>query len=784
MAAAAAAEPDSYEDYAKVVAEAKIEQHQHWYGMHLVDVTKGVISDVLPPWLAGEVASPLGATAADALALCGLLARVCTSWRDAVREALGGTLARLAPALLGLGARDPWAALQRSAWTLQLRLVVRRVRLVQSWSGVQDLRGLCTLVLPGDELAPQHTRCEVTTINYCVWRLSRGAVLRWFAQLFEFVAVGLVASLSSAEADGRIRVKEMVDTRARMRNVATLAADHLQLQSFEAAAHDFPSAHYDRFSSFSPDEPAQHGYRGEIDGLRTHLTRLALNAWQRVALDATLPLRGARTPAALLRQVGPQHTDLLQLHLSLAAAARSDTDADTAPSEEEEDDIVAWLDAAARARLREAIRKVLRLAWTNREEPLDGATAAGAFSKEQPEPEQEQTELLDDALLLEIAGKQWLEISASRASSTASASMVDKLRRRFRDPSAFACAKLWELLSSRSLFSADDDEVTAVRGLLQKHDRRGSSRSRGSSSSSNGRSAAAVAAPRNVPVAPQGLRLDGRALLGARWPECSSAKAPPVLTPARDILHLQQALPVPPVTNVGGGGGTAAGHRAGAAGSDGNGIDMKSLLSTPELHRSRAVRALTRDLQRVWRQAAELHNQKLPVVVAEPAAVGGGPEADGGEGGIDLSCWRGMLYGPEGTAWEGGRFEFELRIQIDTYPTSPPIMRFLPVLLPPPPDSRDGGERGERERTCCVFHPNVDERGFVCADVLATEWSSVCSVSTLLLSVQSILDDPSCERPANVQAAALLLQDRTRYLQRVRMLARATSKARDWDPNT
>ena len=66
---AAAAEPDSYEHYAKVVAEAKIEQHQHWYGMHLVDVTKGVISDVLPPWLAGEVASPLGATAADALAL-------------------------------------------------------------------------------------------------------------------------------------------------------------------------------------------------------------------------------------------------------------------------------------------------------------------------------------------------------------------------------------------------------------------------------------------------------------------------------------------------------------------------------------------------------------------------------------------------------------------------------------------------------------------------------------------------------------------------------------------
>jgi hypothetical protein len=91
---------------------------------------------------------------------------------------------------------------------------------------------------------------------------------------------------------------------------------------------------------------------------------------------------------------------------------------------------------------------------------------------------------------------------------------------------------------------------------------------------------------------------------------------------------------------------------------------------------------------------------------------------------------------------------------LNDYPYKPPVLRFL---------SR-------------VFHPNVDERGFVCADVLATEWSSVCSVATLLLSVQSILDDPSCENPANVQAAALLVQDRAAYIEKVRRLSRVTSK--------
>ena len=178
---------------------------------------------------------------------------------------------------------------------------------------------------------------------------------------------------------------------------------------------------------------------------------------------------------------------------------------------------------------------------------------------------------------------------------------------------------------------------------------------------------------------------------------------------------------------------------------------MRLASSTPEQCRSRAVRALTRDCQRVYLQAADLHKHGMPVVVAEPAELG--------SRGADLCHWRGAIEGPPQTAWAGGRFEFELAIDIDRYPEKPPTIQFMTL--------RRGALRG----SCCVFHPNVDARGFVCADVLQTEWSSVCSVATLLMSIQSIMDDPSCEHPANMAAAELLLQNRSAYLKRVRHLA-------------
>lgn len=37
------------------------------------------------------------------------------------------------------------------------------------------------------------------------------------------------------------------------------------------------------------------------------------------------------------------------------------------------------------------------------------------------------------------------------------------------------------------------------------------------------------------------------------------------------------------------------------------------------------------------------------------------------------------------------------------------------------------------------FHPNVDEMGNICLDILKDQWSSVYNVQTVLLSLQSLL---------------------------------------------
>lgn len=37
------------------------------------------------------------------------------------------------------------------------------------------------------------------------------------------------------------------------------------------------------------------------------------------------------------------------------------------------------------------------------------------------------------------------------------------------------------------------------------------------------------------------------------------------------------------------------------------------------------------------------------------------------------------------------------------------------------------------------FHPNVDDQGFICLDILKDKWSALYDVRSLLLSIQSLL---------------------------------------------
>eukprot|EP01028_Stygiella_incarcerata_P013254 TRINITY_DN81719_c0_g1_i1.p1 TRINITY_DN81719_c0_g1~~TRINITY_DN81719_c0_g1_i1.p1 ORF type:complete len:180 (-),score=43.91 TRINITY_DN81719_c0_g1_i1:282-821(-) len=100
--------------------------------------------------------------------------------------------------------------------------------------------------------------------------------------------------------------------------------------------------------------------------------------------------------------------------------------------------------------------------------------------------------------------------------------------------------------------------------------------------------------------------------------------------------------------------------------------------------------------------------------------------------GEDLYRWSATITGSAGTVYEGLSYKLNMEFPV-RYPLDPPTVRF--------------------ETPC--FHPNVDQFGNICLDILKDEWSPVYSVRTILLSLQSLLADPNVDSPLNGYAADL-----------------------------
>ncbi len=100
--------------------------------------------------------------------------------------------------------------------------------------------------------------------------------------------------------------------------------------------------------------------------------------------------------------------------------------------------------------------------------------------------------------------------------------------------------------------------------------------------------------------------------------------------------------------------------------------------------------------------------------------------------GDNFFTWKGTIKGVAGTPYEGMQFRLSLRFPA-TYPYAAPAVRF---------------------ETAC-FHPNVDQHGNICLDILKDKWSAVYNVRTVLLSVQALLAEPNVDSPLNAYAAQL-----------------------------
>ncbi|KAJ8302789.1 hypothetical protein KUTeg_019185, partial [Tegillarca granosa] len=84
--------------------------------------------------------------------------------------------------------------------------------------------------------------------------------------------------------------------------------------------------------------------------------------------------------------------------------------------------------------------------------------------------------------------------------------------------------------------------------------------------------------------------------------------------------------------------------------------------------------------------------------------------------GDNLFKWKATVDGASGTVYDGLRYKLVFDFP-SGYPYQAPIVKF--------------------ESAC--YHPNVDEHGNICLDILKENWSALYDVRTVLLSIQSLL---------------------------------------------
>ena len=106
--------------------------------------------------------------------------------------------------------------------------------------------------------------------------------------------------------------------------------------------------------------------------------------------------------------------------------------------------------------------------------------------------------------------------------------------------------------------------------------------------------------------------------------------------------------------------------------------------------------------------------------------------------GDDMKHWKGVIKGPEGSAYDGGTFLIDITIPHD-YPYKPPKMRF---------ETR-------------IWHPNISSQtGAICLDILKDEWSPALTIRTALLSLQVLLCAPQPDDPQDAVVASQYKADR------------------------
>ena len=145
--------------------------------------------------------------------------------------------------------------------------------------------------------------------------------------------------------------------------------------------------------------------------------------------------------------------------------------------------------------------------------------------------------------------------------------------------------------------------------------------------------------------------------------------------------------------------------------------------------------ASSSSIKRIMKEYTDL--QKDP-----PAGCSAGPVSDD-----DMYNWQGYIAGPEDTPYAGGVFFLNINFPAD-YPFKPPSVKF----------------------STKVYHPNVNSTGSICVDILKDQWSPALTISKVLISISTLLDDPNPDDPLMPEIAQQYINNREEY----------NEKAKEW----
>ncbi len=102
--------------------------------------------------------------------------------------------------------------------------------------------------------------------------------------------------------------------------------------------------------------------------------------------------------------------------------------------------------------------------------------------------------------------------------------------------------------------------------------------------------------------------------------------------------------------------------------------------------------------------------------------------------------WEASIIGPENTPYKDGVFKLEINFPED-YPFHPPKIRFITK----------------------IYHCNINNSGGICLDILKDNWSPALTISKILLSICSLIDDPNPDDPLMIDIANLYKTNKEKH---------------------